>query len=88
MIFVISRESVIRMVDMKFDNLDLSSLKRIYETANLKFQEALIQGAEWREMQDQREFLVELAVAIQRKEPSYFMHPAASERTRDETAAP
>jgi hypothetical protein len=77
------------MVEMNLESMDLPGLKRIYSSANLRFQQALLNGAEWQELQGQRELIVELAVAIQRKEPSFFYtHPAADARGRMDPSGP
>jgi hypothetical protein len=64
-------------------NIDLEALKRMHESAVFKLQTALLNGATWDEVQEQRELLIELAVAIHKKQPTYFLHPAeAHQRNR------
>ena len=63
-------------MENNLNNIDLEALKRMHQTAVFKLQTALLNGASWDEVQEQRELLIELAVAIHKKQPSYFLNPA------------
>jgi hypothetical protein len=65
-------------MDTNLNNIDLDSLKRMHESTSFRLQTALLNGASWDEVQEQRELLIELAVAIHKKQPSYFLNPAES----------
>ncbi|RZM20844.1 MAG: hypothetical protein EOO88_35000 [Pedobacter sp.] len=70
-------------------SLEINTLKRMHQSASFKMQSALLNGATWEEVQDQREIVTELAIAIHKKQPSYFLNPAeAPSRRSDESAAP
>ena len=65
-------------MENNLNNIDLDALKRMHETAVFKLQTALLNGAAWDEVQEQRNLLIELAVAIHKKQPTYFLNPAES----------
>ena len=57
-------------------HIDLESLVRMHQTASFRLQAALLSGATWQEVQDQRELVTELSIAIQRRR-TRRSHPAA-----------
>jgi hypothetical protein len=65
-------------VDPNLQNIDLDALKRMHESAAFKLQTALLNGSSWDEVEEQRKLLFALAVAIHKKQPTYFLHPAES----------
>jgi hypothetical protein len=58
-------------------HIDLDSLVRMHQTATFRLQAALLNGAAWHDVHDQRELVTELSIAIQRRR-SATGHPAAS----------
>ncbi|MDB5196075.1 MAG: hypothetical protein JWP88_445 [Flaviaesturariibacter sp.] len=68
------------------DKLDIEALKRMHQTASFKMQAALLNGAEWNEVRDHREMVTGLAIAIHKKQPSYFLNPAESPNRRDDSS--
>lgn len=75
-------------MENNLSSLDLDTLKRMHQTAAFKMQSALLNGASWEEVKDHRQMVTELAIAIHKKQPSYFLNPAESPQNRDETTAP
>jgi hypothetical protein len=69
-------------MDNQLDNLDLGMLTRMHRSATFKMQQALISGASWDEVQHQKAIVVDLAVAIHKKQPSYFLNPAEAPNGR------
>jgi hypothetical protein len=65
-------------VDPNLQTIDLDALKRMHESAAFKLQTALLNGSSWDEVEEQRKLLFALAVAIHKKQPTYFLHPAES----------
>jgi hypothetical protein len=70
-------------VEDNLQNIDLDALKRMHESAVFKLQTALLNGATWEDVQEQRELLIELAVAIHKKQPTYFLHHPAEAHQRN-----
>ncbi|GAA4342758.1 hypothetical protein [Flaviaesturariibacter amylovorans] len=48
-------------------HIDLDSLVRMHQSAAFRLQAALLGGATWQEVQDQRELVTELSIAIQKR---------------------
>ncbi|TCZ72792.1 hypothetical protein [Flaviaesturariibacter aridisoli] len=64
-------------MNQELHHIDLESLVRMHQTASFRLQAALLNGATWQEVQDQRELVTELSIAIQRRR-SRRTHPAAN----------
>jgi hypothetical protein len=76
-------------MENNLNTLDIDTLKRMHQSASFRMQSALLGGASWDEVKDHREMVTELAIAIHKKQPSYFLNPAESPQSRrDESAAP
>lgn len=73
-------------MDNELDNLDIDMLMRMHRSATFKMQQALISGASWEDVQMQKEMVVDLAVAIHKKQPSYFLNPAESPNGRQRSS--
>gem|GEM_PF-2870135 len=56
-------------------HIELESLVRMHQSASFRLQAALLNGATWQEVQDQRELVTELSIAIQRRR-SRAVNPA------------
>ncbi|RYY41065.1 MAG: hypothetical protein EOO08_03395 [Chitinophagaceae bacterium] len=48
-------------------HIDLDSLVRMHQSASFRLQAALLNGATWQEVHEQRELVTELSIAIQRR---------------------
>jgi hypothetical protein len=60
-------------------HIDLDSLVRMHQSASFRLQAALLNGATWQEMQEQRELVTELSIAIQRQRTARREgHPAGN----------
>jgi hypothetical protein len=59
-------------------HINLESLVRMHQTASFRLQAALLNGATWQEVQDQRELVTQLSIAIQRQRTARGGHPAAN----------
>ncbi|MDB5251292.1 MAG: hypothetical protein JWP27_461 [Flaviaesturariibacter sp.] len=62
------------------NSLELDTLKRMHQSAAFRMQAALLSGSSWEDVREHREMVTELAIAIHRKEPAYFLNPAESPR--------
>ncbi|RYY84912.1 MAG: hypothetical protein EOO15_18275 [Chitinophagaceae bacterium] len=62
-------------------HIDLESLVRMHQSASFRLQAALLSGATWQEVQDQRELVTELSIAIQRRRTRRG-HPASDPTNR------
>jgi hypothetical protein len=65
-------------LEQNLQNIDLDALKRMHANAVFKLQTALLNGSSWAEVEEQRQLLFALAVAIHKKQPTYFLNPAES----------
>jgi hypothetical protein len=55
---------------------DLDSLKQMYASESKKLVEALLQGADWEEVEDKRKLVTQLSVVIDRKKEGINFNPA------------
>lgn len=74
-------------MNQELHHIDLESLVRMHQTASFRLQAALLNGATWQEVQDQRELVTELSIAIQRRRTRRG-HPAADDFRRNPGAQP
>ncbi|RYZ21195.1 MAG: hypothetical protein EOO16_13975 [Chitinophagaceae bacterium] len=59
-------------------HIDLESLVRMHQTASFRLQAALLNGAAWQDVQEQRDLVTELSIAIQKQRLNRSSgHPAA-----------
>ncbi|GAB4093193.1 hypothetical protein [Flaviaesturariibacter terrae] len=68
-------------------HINLDSLVRMHQTASFRLQAALLNGATWQEVHEQRELVTELSIAIQKRR-SRGGHPAADSERRDVNPSP
>jgi hypothetical protein len=55
---------------------DLDSLNQMYQAESKAMTEALLQGADWCEVEDRRKLLVQLSLIIDRKKEGIQYNPA------------
>ena len=60
-------------------SLDLNILKEMYERESSKLKEALLHGADWEAVRDQRHTVTELAIAIHQKRFPQNNNPAEND---------
>lgn len=75
------------IMDNELDNLELDMLMRMHRSATFKMQQALLSGASWEEVETQKGLVVDLAVAIHKRQPSYFLNPAEAPNGRQRNSA-
>jgi hypothetical protein len=54
-------------MEMNWSELDVDSLREVYETEASRLKTSLLNGASWEEMKDQRKKVTELAIALHKK---------------------
>lgn len=54
-------------MEMNWSELDVDSLRKIYETEAARLKASLISGSSWEDMKDQRKKVTELAIALHKK---------------------
>jgi hypothetical protein len=57
-------------------NRDLDSLKQMYVSESKALTEALLQGADWKDVEDKRRLLTQLSLVIDRKKEGINYNPA------------
>lgn len=66
---------------MDWDTLDILQLQQLYSTQSRELEHRLLHGASWQEVQEQRQEVTELAIAIyKRLNPSSLSPDPASHK--------
>ena len=74
------------MEHQKLVNLELDTLKDMYANAAVKLKDALLEGAEWQQVQEYRHDVTELEIALYNKIRSVGLNPAENQnRSSTET---
>ncbi|MGE5520728.1 MAG: hypothetical protein ACM3VS_12425 [Candidatus Dadabacteria bacterium] len=63
-------------MNAQYENLDLSTLRSMYDKKIQKLNSRLINGADWDDVADLRADVTELSIAIGYKSPGSVMNPA------------
>ncbi|HEU4473114.1 MAG TPA: hypothetical protein VFR58_18610 [Flavisolibacter sp.] len=74
-------------MDSNLCRLDLDTLKTMYEQEASVLKTALLSGASWEELHEQRQMVTELAIALHQKKQSVGAHPAET-RSRSDSRQP
>jgi hypothetical protein len=54
-------------MEMNWSELDIDSLREVYETEASKLKTSLLNGSSWEEMKDKRKIVTELAIELNKK---------------------
>ena len=54
-------------MELNWSDMDVDSLRKVYETEAAKLKASLLNGASWDDMKDQRKKVTELAIALHKK---------------------
>jgi hypothetical protein len=81
MVFVTQLCNTVNM-NRSLSEIDVDILKAMYETESVRLRQALLEGASWDELMDQRKYVTDLAVAIDNRKHS-DANPAESSRRKN-----
>ena len=70
-------------MQMKWSELDIPTLKGIYEKEAADLKAALISGSSWEELREQRQKVTDLAIALHKKR-FFGANPAESSLRKEE----
>jgi hypothetical protein len=66
MVFVVINEMFFEM-EMRWNELDVDTLRTMYERESYALKSALLKGTLWHELKDQRQKVTELSIALHKK---------------------
>jgi hypothetical protein len=74
-------------VTNEFHHIELENLINFYHLEEASLKQALLEGASWKELQDKRKKVTQLAIAIHQKHPAYFKNQNPAEGKKDRSTS-
>ena len=73
-------------MDSEFYGLDLDTLQTLYQEEAKRLNTALLAGATWESVKEQKQKVTELAIVIHKKKYPLYFNPAEFSLSRNENA--